>query len=572
MRELIQMLKSYEIKNIISIDDMWEPSGEKIEEKIMGIGLDSDITVKEFCSQYDIEILKEEIEAYNKCQYNPVKSMKEEEIPELFSEISAILEVDSESALKTLESVLDQLENEFNVYKGVSFESDYYKLSGNTLYILDKDMGEKRENEFLDYILSITDERKAYNDLVIVYSNEVAGLLEHDKKVKYLEQNNEKGKDLEVLYQFWPLSKVTDVGILVSGMKEMISKSVYGKALSKMIEMKKLSIEKAFKDLLHIDMDNLDDMIIESYIEGGKFTESYELLIDSLIKKNLLKQIMETDVLNYEKGLLQYSEKRSKEIMEERDISSKKQYNSLRTAVNKKKLLDSGTLVYNIADYSINKEYNNPSMGDIYVFTEAKSKKKYAGMLISQECSIVIRMIKYPDDIKRKADELLLLLFDIVEITEENTKGIIQNLDECIWPIKIDEKVCLLKNTKRSMYINSEILDLCGLNIYGKANIQIEKEALEYKSTYSRKYYKKIQERVEKKIKETVLNVVQMNEIAGIEDSIKNMIVSLAYGVIFDGNFELERICKIDDKQTLHIIHEYLNSIAKIGLQVIPNL
>lgn len=336
--------------------------------------------------------------------------------------------------------------------------------------------------------------------------------------------------------------------------------------------MKKLSIEKAFKDLLHIDMDNLDDMIIESYIEGGKFTESYELLIDSLIKKNLLKQIMETDVLNYEKGLLQYSEKRSKEIMEERDISSKKQYNSLRTAVNKKKLLDSGTLVYNIADYSINKEYNNPSMGDIYVFTEAKSKKKYAGMLISQECSIVIRMIKYPDDIKRKADELLLLLFDIVEITEENTKGIIQNLDECIWPIKIDEKVCLLKNTKRSMYINSEILDLCGLNIYGKANIQIEKEALEYKSTYSRKYYKKIQERVEKKIKETVLNVVQMNEIAGIEDSIKNMIVSLAYGVTFDGNFELERICKIDDKQTLHIIHEYLNSIAKIGLQVIPNL
>lgn len=50
---------------------------------------------------------------------------------------------------------------------------------------------------------------------MIVYSNEVAGLLEHDKKVKYLEQNNEKGKDLEVLYQFWPLSKVTDVEVLV---------------------------------------------------------------------------------------------------------------------------------------------------------------------------------------------------------------------------------------------------------------------------------------------------------------------------------------------------------------------
>lgn len=102
MHELIQMLKSYEIKNVISIDDMWEPSGEKIEEKITGIGLDSDITVKEFCDQYDIEISKEEIEAYNKCQYNSVKSMKEEEAPKLFSEIYTILEVDSESALKTL--------------------------------------------------------------------------------------------------------------------------------------------------------------------------------------------------------------------------------------------------------------------------------------------------------------------------------------------------------------------------------------------------------------------------------------------------------------------------------------
>ena len=30
------------------------------------------------------------------------------------------------------------------------------------------------------------------NDLVIVYSNEVSGLLEHDKKVQYLEQNNDK--------------------------------------------------------------------------------------------------------------------------------------------------------------------------------------------------------------------------------------------------------------------------------------------------------------------------------------------------------------------------------------------
>lgn len=573
MQDLIQMLEEYEIKNIISIDDGWSTAGE-IEKKIEKAGLDSNITVKDFCETYEIEVDEEEAETYNGCRDISLKGIQaiENIAPKMFSAICETLEVDIDASLKTLKSILSQLEGRFTIYTGIKFEDLYYKLDGNTLYILDKDMGENRENEFLDYILNITDERKMHNDLVIVYSNEVSGLLEHDKKVQYLEQNNEKRKDLEILYQFWPLSKITDELQLLNGIKAMISKSMYGKALSKMIEMKKFSVEKAFKDLLHINIDNLDDMIIESYIEGGKITESYELLIDSLIKKNLLEQIMKTDVLGYEKGLLRYSAKRSAEIMKEKSITTKSQYNNLRDEANKKKLLDSGTLLYNIADYSVNKEYNNPSMGDLYVFTDAKSKKKYAGMLISQECSIMIRMVKYPDDIKRKADELLLLLFDIVEVSEESIKGVIKKLDDCIWPIKIDGKICLLQNTKRSMYISPEILDLCGLNASGKANIQFEEEGLEYKSVYSREYYKGFKQMVETKIADTVERVIKANEIQGVEDTIKNMIISLAYGVDFNGNFEMQRICRIDEKQTLHTIHEYLNGIAKIGLQVIPNL
>lgn len=406
---------------------------------------------------------------------------------------------------------------------------------------------------------------------MIVYSNEVAGLLEHDKKVDYLKINN-KGNDLEILYQFWPLSKITDETQLVIGIKEMVSKSMYGKALSKMIEMKKISVEKAFKDLLHINIDNLDDMIVDAYIEGGKITESYELLIDSLIKKNVLEQILSTNVLDYEKGLLRYSAKRSKVIMDEKGISSKNKYENLRVESNRKKLLNSGTLLFNVADYSVNKEYNNPSMGDIYVFTEARSKQRYAGMLISQECSTMIRLDKYPDNIKRKADELLLLLFDIVEIKEESINDYTKKLDDCIWPIKIDEKICLLKNTKRSMYIDPCILDLCGLNSSGKAKIRFEEESLEYKSVYSREYYKDFRQNIEKKIEDTLSQVLQTRGIEATEDTVNNLIVSMAYGVEFKEDFELQRICKIDEKQTLHIIHEYLNGIAKIGLNVYPNL
>lgn len=377
---------------------------------------------------------------------------------------------------------------------------------------------------------------------------------------------------MEILYQFWPLLKIPDEAKLVIGIKEMVSKSMYGKALSKMIEMKKISVEKAFKDLLHINIDNLDDMIIDAYIEGGKITESYELLIDSLIKKNVLEQILSTNVLDYEKGLLQYSTTRSKVIMEEKGISSKNKYDNLRVESNKKKLLNSGTLLFNVADYSVNKKYNNPSMGDIYVFTEARSKQRYAGMLISQECSTMIRLDKYPDNIKRKADELLLLLFEIVEIKKESINDYTKKLDDCIWPVKIDEKICLLKNTKRSMYINPEILDLCGLNASGKAKVQFEEESLEYKSVYSKEYYKNFKQTIEKKIKDTISQVIQTRGIEASEDAVNNMIISMVYGVEFNEDFELQRICKIDEKQTLHIIHEYLNSIAKIGLHVYPNL
>ena len=63
--------------------------------------------------------------------------------------------------MKILKDVLGQLAKlgKFEIYRGVKFEDDYKKLVGNTLYILDKDMGENRENEFLEYILSILNQR-----------------------------------------------------------------------------------------------------------------------------------------------------------------------------------------------------------------------------------------------------------------------------------------------------------------------------------------------------------------------------------------------------------------------------
>lgn len=76
MQDLIQMLNEYEIKNIISIDDGWNIAGE-LEEKIEKAGNDLNVTIKDFCDMYGIEIVAEEAEAYKECSYMPIKMSEE---------------------------------------------------------------------------------------------------------------------------------------------------------------------------------------------------------------------------------------------------------------------------------------------------------------------------------------------------------------------------------------------------------------------------------------------------------------------------------------------------------------
>ena len=575
------MLKEYEIKNVISIDDGWDDTNS-LKDKMEKQSLPEDITIKEYCDEYLIEIVHEENSQYEIIKDQCLKDIELfiQEIPETYEEICRTLDVKLDSSLQKLQTVLKEISEsgKINVYNDVKFKDEYQELQGNSLYILDKNMGVGKEDEVIEYISDIIQTRKKYNDLVIIYSAEVKNLLTHDKKLQYLNEHNIdiKEKELFILYQFWPLEKVIDENELINGMKKMISKSVYGKALSEIVFNKKLAINKAFTDLVQVDIDNLDNMIIESNIEGEKITESYESLIDSLISRNELNLINSSDVLSCEKGLLQYGEKRANEILEEQEINSNSKYNKFRRESQKKKLLDSvykDVMLYNVANYSVNQKYINPSMGDIYVFIDARNNQKCAGMLISQECSTIIRKNKFEEAPMRSANEFLLLLFDIVEISASTIDdNILKNLDCCVWPIKINERTCLLKNKNRSMYIKPEILDLCSMNSDGKAKISFDKEALQHKSVYAKEYYKDFDSVMKKKINDVVQAATDANIIKRKDANIRKMIVSFAYGIRYRDNFELQRICKVNEKHSLHIIHEYLKGIGKIGLPIVPNL
>lgn len=578
------MLKEYNIANIISIDDKWF-SPEELGESIRLQGNDEDISLEEYCDAYVIDVYENEREQFQALKNERLKNIVQikDRIPKTYMLIADNLSLQLDLSLETLEKVLKQLSeaNLFHVYKEHRFSDRLRKIEGNTLYILDKDMGDNREDEFLDYIIDIIYDRKQTKDLIIVYSNEVSELLTHEKKVQYLKSKDIKGKELCILYQFWPVSKLTDERKLIEHIKEMTTRSAYGKALSKMIEVKQVSVNQALDDLLEIDIDNLDDMVLDSYIEGGKITESYGDLIESLVRKNMLESLSKTDILSYEKGLLKYESERGKKLLETKGVYKDKEgankvYDNLRKKSKGERIIAASkrmVLHHSIADYSINRRYENPSMGDIYIFTDIKSHKEYAGLLISRQCSTVIRKDKYNALPGRTAKEFLVLLFDIVEITNENIKKKdVTKSDRWIWPVKIDEKMYFLENTRKSIYIDSDLLDLCGLNSEGKASVECDEKALAYKGAYSQEFYTKFNEKFQNRMKEMTSDVMTRFKVKEEKDSVSSMIVELTFGIAYDGNFKLRRICRLDEKRTLHIIHEYLSGIGEIGVALPVNL
>ena len=122
------------------------------------------------------------------------------------------------------------------------------------------------------------------------------------------------------------------------------------------------------------------------------------------------------------------------------------------------------------------------------------------------------------------------------------------------------------------MYIKPEILDLCSMNSDGKAKISFDKEALQYKSVHAKEYYKNFDSAMKKKIDNAVQTVIDANTIKRKDANIRKMIVSFVYGIMYRDNFELQRICRVNEKHSLHIIHDYLKGIEKIGLPLVPNL
>jgi hypothetical protein len=601
LEALIQTLKEHNIRYIISVDDGWDVlKKEKVTQKLEAMAVAPATLLEEYCKNYSINISIEEQQFLDQKGLYYIGDLfnEDNELEDLRNRVVSTINIQLDSSLETLKLILEDLKyKEFEIKCSVDFKDEFKELQGNILYILDKNMGENKEDAFLEYIMELIEYRKAYSDLVIIYSNEVGNLMTHEEKIKYLASKNEliNNNELQILYQLWPVSKINQKDCLIKEITQKVIKSLYGKSLYELVELRNKSLKEACDNLLKINIDNIDDMIIDSYIEGGRITDSYSILIDSLVNKSYNNLSRDSNIINANIQLLKYERDRIKAILNEKNITKNGEYQKLREKNTKEKILNtskiSNSTKYGIADYTINEKYADITTGDIFIFNDYKTSHQKAGMIISQECNNVVRKNKFEDPAIRGNKTFLFLLFEIIEISDTSIdNSIIKGIHNSIWPIEIDGKVCLLKSTHKSMSLDLAIVDLCSLNKSGEAVIDWNKEALSFKNVHLLEYLSNIDTIIKtliessynsiiSNINESVVNVEVAASSEAVDDKqkykeeFKNIIVSLFIGIKYDSiKFELRRICRVNAKLSANIIHEYLISIGKIGADIIPSI
>jgi hypothetical protein len=593
---ITEKIKDFNIKNIISIDNDWT---------IASATYDGEENIYSFLQHWEIEFTEREREEIDNEAITNVQELlhsKNEILECLIEKINERLKPKPiDVSLLALKNVLEEITLDYpevNVEISDSVKEEYETIQGNSLYILDKNMGGDQSDIIISQILALSD-RKETTDLILIFSNECGEEFEnHTSKMKYIEKSQkdmEYRKKLRVLYQLWAIPKVGDKNKLKIALDEMLLKALYGVALIRILEYKMSEQEKVFKEFLLSDSDELESVFNDSFIEGDNFNEIIDRLLMALQREKELTEDLES--IN---TLMQYVLKVEKYKIEDirRTLKTDDDYKKFKTDHIRKKLSDStkNSSTYGIADYTVNFHYKDLATGDLFRWKDRKSNEWKYGILISQECDNIIRMPlnKISDIPIRKNKTMQLLLLNEIEIPKN--QGISNNcfkklenkIASRIWPVKIGDVFMSFGLQPNIKLIDSEILDACTLNSEGNCVIGLKNDelnrAIELKSYHSGKYFKdffsnqywrEFNQDVNLSMsfyrdifyqKTDISKEEQAGYFEDVKDRLREFIIEQKVGFKFHENtFIIQRICRIEAKRTLIAIQDYVYSMSKTG-------
>ncbi|MDF2985216.1 MAG: hypothetical protein K0R50_726 [Eubacterium sp.] len=602
INKIVEKLSLSEIKNIVSIDNDWS-----INKSV----IDTNSNLLNFLHSHSLLTEDDELELSNDGSVILIKDLLNSNNLKLNSLRTTVQNIISQSelppTLMSLKFLLEEIEKKvpgINIIKSEKIDTDFSQFNENSLFILDKDMGEGYSDVIIENIIKINDLGRIKNDIILIYSS--ASIIEYENnssKLQYLRdkiQIDDKDKYNLLIYKMWAISKKGDVAELLPEVYNMLLNSIYGNSLYNIIQYK-LSAEKdAYNDLIRIDTTELSSTIKDSYIEGDNIIQSLDRIYDSLKSKH------ETEKMNniYMKSigsLISFErESISNIIREELQGYSNFRNNQVKEKI---KLCKENAAQYAIVDYSVNKYYYDISTGDIFRFRNFDSSNWEYGVLISQSCSCVLRIQGNDiNNIQRSSNQMQLLILNGNQIKDDYSNSELRDIRNNIWPIKIDGQVLMLTPTSQIITIDDAIIDLCTLSINGQANLNFNVEDIKnYKPFHSIKYFESFKQKyfgdefkmqgelLISKYEDTLRNFFEQynSEVAcasecsyytrigqetnNIRNEIFNKTISLKYNLNFhDNSFDIVRIGRLEPKRTLILIQDYVYNLSKAGADPIP--
>lgn len=602
INKIVEKLKLSEIKNIVSIDNDWNLSKSVI---------DTNSNLLSFLHNHRLLTEDDELELSNDGTVLLIGDLLNSDNSKLNSLKTTVQNIVSRLELPpTLNSLNIMLEDiskkvpDLNIIKSENVVTDFSQFKENSLFILDKDMGEGYSDVIVENIININDFGRIKNDIILIYSSASINEYENNNsKLQYLYdkiQIDDKDKYNLLIYKMWAISKKVDVEQLLPEVYNMLINSIYGNSLYNIIQYK-LSAEKdAYNDLIRIDTAELSSTIKDSYIEGDNIIQSLNRIYDSLKSRHETEKMNNIYMKSIE-SLISFERESISNIITE-ELQG---YNSFRNnqVKEKIKLCKENASQYAILDYCVNKYYYDLSTGDIFRFKNNDSSDWKYGLLISQSCSCVLR-IQGTDinNIQRSSNQMQLLILNGNQIKDEYSNIELKEIKNSIWPVRIGDQMYMLTPTSQIITIDNAILDLCTLNNNGQAYLNFNFEDIKnYKPYHSIKYFesfkqkhfgdefKKQGELLIDKYENTLKNFFEQynsevscasecsyysrigQETNNIRDDIFNKTVSLRYNLSFKDNcFDISRIGRLEPKRTLILIQDYVYNLSKAGAEPIP--
>jgi hypothetical protein len=609
---LVELLKKWSIKNVISIDDGWITDNDQTEESIFRLILENNLDITQLCSEesskfedpsaIDLVIAATDEDEF-KTLYNEISPIDRNELnkiilstrPSPTSEFNA-----GEESLTVLAGVLQQLMNKgFTVRNASQYNSSLRDgVEGKSLWLLDREIRGDITQVFDTLELIVQNE-----DVALIVTNDDSSLSTRGQISSFVEENFKKYKNLATSF-LWVLRKdKIDSEELIFSVKNVLQGVTLHNTIEIYNKLNRLAESETDRFLRFLEPDDLDGFFRSSFSEGSRLSDTL-LRIRRAVSLKSFHEIISSEP-NYIENLLNNRELLEKiQSPSEFGVREEEKSNALVAATSScifSEITQDNKVIpihsYEQWDYNVNLLGSCVYTGDLFVKTNYQRRKnkweqsKVVYLLITQPCDTVLRETN--GVVQRGTKNANLIKGNFLEYGTSAYRRVAdkeyQNKIKVHF-LKLNNKYGMIEFDLKNIHqIDFRILDLCSLDPNGEALLRDENlDRTRFMSTISKRYYfneikefvtklKGIDnEQVEKQFKKFQNDSITLEELKILINkeiqkvSIKNNII-IPNEIEFTHNegFSLTRTVRLNDEFILNVIKQ---STEYQGRQALPGL